>query len=85
MPGLVLSCFLLTVAGSIAPAKVLDQSATIAGMTLRYKVVLPADFDASKSYPGILAFPPGSQDMNMVMTTLQQNWRPRRSGAAISW
>lgn len=68
------SCGCLALAASTISAKVLDQSATIAGMTLRYKVVLPADYDAGKNYPAILAFPPGSQDMNMVMTTLQQNW-----------
>ena len=74
VPAWILSCCCLALAASTISAKVLDQSTTIAGMTLRYKVVLPADYDASKNYPGILAFPPGSQDMNMVMTTLQQNW-----------
>jgi poly(3-hydroxybutyrate) depolymerase len=69
-----LSGLFLAPAASTVSARVLDQTATIAGMTFRYKVVLPADYDAGKSYPAILAFPPGSQDMNMVMTTLQQNW-----------
>ena len=58
----------------LAAAKVIDQTATIAGMPLHYKVVLPANFDPANTYPGVLAFPPGSQDMNMVMTTLVQNW-----------
>jgi poly(3-hydroxybutyrate) depolymerase len=57
-----------------ALAKVIDQDATIAGLPLHYKVVLPKDFDASKAYPAVLAFPPGSQGMDMVMTTLVQNW-----------
>jgi poly(3-hydroxybutyrate) depolymerase len=72
--GWICSCMCLALAGATASAKVLDQTTTIGGVTLRYKVVLPADYDAGKSYPGILAFPPGAQDMNMVMTTLQQNW-----------
>jgi predicted peptidase len=57
-----------------ALAKVIDQDATIAGMPLHYKVVLPKDYDASKAYPAVLAFPPGSQGMDMVQTTLVQNW-----------
>ena len=43
-------------------------------MNLYYKVVLPKDYDAEKTYPAVLAFPPGSQDMQMVMVTLMQNW-----------
>jgi poly(3-hydroxybutyrate) depolymerase len=65
---------LLTV--SPLPAKVFDKSTDIAGMTLHYKIALPKDFDPEKTYPAVLAFPPGSQDMNMVLTTLVQNWLP---------
>jgi poly(3-hydroxybutyrate) depolymerase len=57
-------------------AKVFDKTADIAGMKLHYKVSLPKDYDPSKTYPAVLAFPPGSQDMNMVLTTLLQNWLP---------
>jgi predicted peptidase len=57
-----------------AGAKVLDKDTTIAGMTMHYKVVIPTDYDAAKTYPGILAFPPGGQTMDMVMTTLMRNW-----------
>jgi len=57
-------------------AKVFDKSTDIAGMKLHYKVALPKDFDPEKTYPAVLAFPPGSQDMNMVLTTLVQNWLP---------
>lgn len=73
-PGWVLLALFLGMAVSTASGKVLDRAATIAGMTVHYKVVLPAAYDPANTYPGILAFPPGSQDMNMVMTTLQQNW-----------
>ncbi len=55
-------------------AKVLDKSATIAGMSLYYKVVLPKDYDTEKAYPAVLAFPPGAQTNDMVMVTLMQNW-----------
>src|ERR1700704_5262174 len=61
--------------GPFAAADVLDKSATINGTTVRYKVVLPKDFDAAKNYPEILAFPPGGQDMDMVNATLNGNFR----------
>src|SRR6476646_4736570 len=61
-------------ASASAFAKVLDESVTIAGMNLHYKVVLPRDYDPEKSYPAVLAFPPGSQGNDMVQVTLLQNW-----------
>jgi predicted peptidase len=60
--------------GNLAAAKVIDQTATVAGMFLHYKVVLPTDYDPSRAYPGVLAFPPGGQTMDMVQVTLFGNW-----------
>jgi predicted peptidase len=57
-------------------AKAFDKSIDIASVTLHYKVVLPKDYDAAKAYPAVLAFPPGSQGADMVMTTLMRNWLP---------
>jgi len=65
---------LALLASQTATAKVIDQETTIAGMTMHYKVVLPKDYDPAKAYPGVLAFPPGPQNMQMVMVTLMQNW-----------
>jgi predicted peptidase len=59
----------------LAAAKVYDKSAEIAGVTLHYKLILPKDYDATKAYPAVLAFPPGSQTMDMVLTTVERNWR----------
>src|SRR5438105_4825045 len=64
----------LLLAGPSAWSKVLDKDTNLAGMPLHYKVILPNEYDPSKSYPAVLAFPPGSQTMDMVMTTLQRNW-----------
>jgi poly(3-hydroxybutyrate) depolymerase len=61
-------------AGPCAVAKVYDKTAEIAGVPVHYKLILPKDYDASKEYPAVLAFPPGSQSMDMVMTTVQRNW-----------
>ena len=57
-------------------AKAFDKSIDIAGVTLHYKVVLPKEYDAAKTYPAVLAFPPGGQGADMVMTTLVRNWQP---------
>ena len=69
----------------MAVAKVIDGTASIAGMTVHYKVVLPADYDPAQTYPAVLAFPPGSQDMSMVMTTLVETGPGRRPSAGTSW
>ena len=74
MPRLLLAAVVLVSASRIGSAKVVDRSATIAGMTVYYKVVLPKDYDAGKAYPAVLAFPPGPQTNEMVMVTLMQNW-----------
>jgi hypothetical protein len=66
--------FILMLAASLTFGKVIDQSVTIAGLPVNYKVVLPNGYDSTKTYPGILAFPPGDQGMDMVQTTLVQNW-----------
>jgi poly(3-hydroxybutyrate) depolymerase len=58
-----------------ALAAVLDKTAAVNGLTLHYKVVLPNGYDPAKTYPAVLAFPPGGQDMDMVDTTLSQNFR----------
>jgi pimeloyl-ACP methyl ester carboxylesterase len=73
---LLASAILITLMSLPLPAKVLDKATEIAGMTLHYKVALPKTYDPAKTYPAVLAFPPGSQAMDMVMTTLMQNWLP---------
>jgi len=66
----------IIVMATSAPAKVSDKTTEIAGMTVHYKIALPSNYDPAKTYPAVLAFPPGSQDMDMVLTTLVQNWLP---------
>jgi len=76
MKSLVVSLTVLLLTATSALAKVSDKTAEIAGMTVHYKIALPGAYDPAKTYPAILAFPPGSQDMDMVLTTLVQNWLP---------
>ena len=51
-------------------AKIYDKSAEVAGMTVHYKIALPKDYDPDKTYPAVLAFPPGSQTADMVQVTM---------------
>ena len=70
------SLVLVLLACSSLAAKAFDKTADVAGMKLHYKIVLPQNYDPAKIYPAVLAFPPGSQNMDMVLTTLMQNWLP---------
>jgi poly(3-hydroxybutyrate) depolymerase len=58
-----------------ASADVLSKTAVIGGTTVRYKVVVPKDFDPGKTYPAVLAFPPGGQGMDLVDSTIAANYR----------
>jgi|SRR5579884_3541894 len=56
-------------------ASVLDQTKKVAGVTVHYKVVLPDGYDATRTYPGIIAFGGGPQTMNTVNAILTRNFR----------
>src|SRR5215475_4265508 len=72
------SALLILLSSSALFAKVYDKTAQVAGMTVHYKVALPTNYDAAKTYPAVLAFPPGSQGMDMVLNTLVRNWLPEQ-------
>jgi poly(3-hydroxybutyrate) depolymerase len=56
-------------------AEVLEKSKTVAGMTVDYKVVLPEGYDPAKTYPAVLVFGGGPQNMTTVDNTLNRNFR----------
>ena len=56
-------------------AEVLDKSKDVAGTTVQYKVILPANYDPAKAYPAVLAFGGGPQTMNVVENSIRRNWR----------
>jgi predicted peptidase len=72
---LVLSAALSLLCGSFAAADVIDQTATINGMRVEYKVIRPANFDPAKTYPAVLAFPPGDQSMLMVRVGIDYHYQ----------
>jgi len=61
--------------GVPAEASVLEQTKKVAGFTVHYKVVLPDGYDATKTYPGIIALGGGPQTMNTVDGILTRNFR----------
>jgi len=44
------------------------------GTVLQYGVVLPNEFDASQTYPILLALPPGGQNQSMVVAGIDGFW-----------
>jgi poly(3-hydroxybutyrate) depolymerase len=62
-------------ANGSAGAEVIEKSMQVSGTTVRYKVVLPDGYDASRTYPAVLAFGGGPQTMNTVDGILARNFR----------
>ena len=58
-----------------ARAEVLEKTTAARGLTVHYKVVLPSGYDATKTYPGIIALGGGPQTMNTVDGVLNRNLR----------
>jgi poly(3-hydroxybutyrate) depolymerase len=56
-------------------AEVLEKSKSVGGMTVDYKVVLPEGYDPAKTYPAVLVFGGGPQNMTTVDNTLNRNFR----------
>ena len=56
-------------------AEVLEKSKQLADTIVHYKVVLPNDYNPTKTYPVILAFGGGLQAMNTVDNILNRNFR----------
>src|ERR1700722_5432966 len=57
-----------------ASASTIAKSGTFGGSRVDYKVVLPNGFDPERTYPVILAFGGGTQDMRMVDIGLKGYW-----------
>src|SRR5579872_509209 len=73
-----LSCLLAVAAAAAtatAHASVVDRTAKVGDTTIYYKVVLPNDFDANKTYPGVLAFGGGTEDMDSVNRVIDRFFR----------
>jgi len=72
---LLVGLLLVVAAAPAARGEVLEKSRKVAGVTVQYKVVLPAGYDAAKTYPAIIALGGGPQTMNTVDGVLARNLR----------
>jgi poly(3-hydroxybutyrate) depolymerase len=75
-----LRCALLFAAAAVlapldASARVTEHNMHVEGFAVRYKVVLPDDYDPAKEYPGVLVFGGGPQTMETVDRALERNFR----------
>jgi len=57
-----------------ARAETLGKAGRFGGITIRYKVVLPAGYDPARTYPAVLAFAGGAQTLDGVNGMLERNW-----------
>jgi predicted peptidase len=56
-------------------AELLEKTKKVGRTTVRYKVVLPSEYDPAKIYPAVLVFGGGPQTMNTVDSVLNRNFR----------
>lgn len=62
-------------AGHLTHAEVFEKTKKVGRTTVQYKVVLPDGYDPAKTYPAILAFGGGPQNMTTVDSVLNRNLR----------
>jgi dipeptidyl aminopeptidase/acylaminoacyl peptidase len=70
-----LMAVLLNLTGPPLRGDVLEKTKVIGGITVHYKVVLPKNYDATKTYPGVLGFGGGPQTMDVVDRVIGRNFR----------
>jgi len=56
-------------------AEVIEKTTKVGTTTVRYKIVLPDGYDPAKTYPAILVFGGGPQNMSTVDSILNRNFR----------
>jgi polyhydroxybutyrate depolymerase len=66
---------LAAAAAGPATGEVVERIARVVGTSVHYKVVLPNDYDAAKTYPAILVMGGGPQTMSTIDGTLERNFR----------
>lgn len=72
-----LSTLLFTVMVCNANAEVSEDTLEFGGLDVRFRVILPDNFDPSQTYPTVLQFPGGSQTWNIVVGSTDADWREK--------
>jgi poly(3-hydroxybutyrate) depolymerase len=66
---------ILTLCATTLNAEVVAKSGTFSGIKVNYKVVLPNGYDPAKTYPAILGFAGGSQEMRIVDGVIKDHFK----------
>src|SRR5713101_1378015 len=66
---------ILTLCATKLNAEVVAKSGTFSGIKVNYKVVLPNGYDPAKTYPAILGFAGGSQEMRIVDGVIKDHFK----------
>ena len=56
-------------------AELVEKTGRYGGLSLTYKVLLPPNYDAAKSYPVVLVFTGGPQQLRGAENTVNTDWR----------
>jgi poly(3-hydroxybutyrate) depolymerase len=65
----------LCVFAAPASAELVEKTGRFGGLQVAYKVVLPPGYDAARSYPVVLVFTGGAQQLRGAENTLNTDWR----------
>src|SRR5882724_11814402 len=66
---------LMALTATTLHAELIEKTTKVGSTTVHYKVVLPNGYDPAKTYPAILAFGGGPQNMSTVDSILNRNFR----------
>lgn len=69
--------FLITQFASSTFAEVSEDTREFSGLDVRYRIILPNNYDPSQTYPTVLQFPGGSQTWNIVAGSTDADWREK--------
>jgi poly(3-hydroxybutyrate) depolymerase len=72
---LALAVFVMAGFGSPAAAELVEKAGKFGGLQVTYKVVLPSGYDSARTYPAVLVFTGGAQQLQGAENTLNTDWR----------
>ena len=71
-----LALTLALAAAQPASAAMIEKTGRFGGLQITYKVLLPPGYDAAKTYPAVLVFTGGGQELRGAQNTIEADWRP---------
>ncbi|MDG2090457.1 MAG: alpha/beta hydrolase-fold protein [Gammaproteobacteria bacterium] len=68
---------LLTLLVNPSFAEVSEDTREFGGLDVRFRIILPDNYDPTQTYPTVLQFPGGSQSWNIVAGSTDADWREK--------